>query len=224
MGLKDLGASCALLRGRARVIDALVLLAALTFGTAAVAQEWTEYVSREDRFVTNFPGTPVVTEISWDSEYGAVFPGRVHSVDIDGRHYSVTVIDYSDSKAIHAARTNSTEADSPAGYEYWRIDKLASVAYAATKFRQRGGKVTYDAWHHIDRVPGHQLQITNPDGSRTFAGMYLHQDQLFIVEATVPKGSPPQGMFQQSLHFIDEEGRPIRYRWDENDHLVRQTR
>jgi YD repeat-containing protein len=189
---------------------------------AAMAQAWAEYVSDADRFRTIFPGEPEVREISWDSEYGAVFPGRVHSIDLDGRHYSVTVVDYSNARAIHEARTNTTEADSPTNYEYWRIDKLAAVDYAAWQFRQRGGEVTYDAWHHVDRVPGHQLQITNADGSRTYAGIYLHGDQLFIIEATVPAGSAPQGMFQQALRFIDENGRPIRYDWDENDRLVRE--
>ncbi|HSG66771.1 MAG TPA: hypothetical protein VLD39_17315, partial [Gammaproteobacteria bacterium] len=121
----------------------------------------------------------------------------------------------------HLARTNTTEADSPQNYEYWRIDKLAAVAYAATQIRRRGGEVTFDAWHHIDRVAGHQLQITNPDTSRTYAGIYLHQDQLYIIEAIVPRRSPPPGMFQQALRFIDENGRPIRYRWNENNQLVR---
>jgi YD repeat-containing protein len=29
-------------------------------------------------------------------------------------------------------------------------------------------------------------------------------------------------MFQQALRFIDENGRPIRYDWDENDRLIRE--
>jgi len=28
-------------------------------------------------------------------------------------------------------------------------------------------------------------------------------------------------MFQQALRFIDENGRPIRYSWNEDDQLVR---
>ena len=78
--------------------------------------------------------------------------------------------------------------------------------------RLRGGEVTYDAWHHIDLVEGHQLQITNADRSRTYAGIYFHDGRLYILEATVPEGSLPQGMFQQSLRFLDDEGRRIRYR------------
>ena len=153
-----------------------------------------------------------------------MFPGRVYTVREGPATYTVTVIDYTDSHRIHLARTNSTEADSPVNYSYWRIDVLASVAYAATQFRRRGGEVTYDAWHHVDRVAGHQLNITNADESRSYVGIYLHDARLYIVEATVPKGYPPQVQFQQSLGFIDEEGRNIRYDWAEDGSLIRGTR
>ena len=76
----------------------------------------------------------------------------------------------------------------------------------------RGGQVTYDAYHYIDRVEGHQLQITNTDQSRSYAAIYLHESRLYIVEATVAPDLPPPGMFQQSLEFIDEVGERIRYR------------
>ena len=196
----------------------LVLLGAAV--TPATAQGWADYLSQEDSFSTTFPGPVTVREIEWPSEYGAVFPARVHETNFDGRHYSVTVVDYRDAYRIHQARTNTTEADAPEGYEYWRIDILASIAYAAQKFRERGGEVTFDAWAHIDRVPGHQLQITSADGSRTYAGIYLHRDRLYIIEATVPRGVPPQGLFQQALSFVDEDGPRIRYDWDDNHHLV----
>jgi YD repeat-containing protein len=202
---------------------ASVLLLGGAMGTAA-AQEWTEYKNQPDSFSTTFPAPVTVREIEWPSEYGAVFPARVHEATYNGRYYSVTVVDYRDAFRIHQERTNKTEADAPEGYEYWRIDILASVDYAAYQFRQRGGEITFDAWAHIDRVPGHQLQITNPDNSRTYAGIYLHEDRLYIIEATVPAGAPPQGLFQQALSFIDENGQRIRYDWDENHHLVRAQR
>ncbi len=183
-----------------------VLLVAATLH----AQEWSTYSNRIDRFEVNFPGQPKVEEIKWPSEYGAVFPGRVYSVEQSGSRYSVTVIDYTDAERIHAARTNHTEADSlPI---YWQVDVQASIAYAATKFRQRPGvKVTYDAFHYIDLVSGHQLQMTNPDQSRTFAGIYLHESRLYILEATVPAKAPPPGLFQQSLGFLDAAGKKVRY-------------
>ena len=179
-------------------------------GATLLAQEWSTYSNRLDRFEVNFPGQPKVEEIKWPSEYGAVFPGRVYSVEQSGSRYSVTVIDYTDAERIHAARTNHTEADSlPI---YWQVDVQASIAYAATKFRQRPGvKVTYDAFHYIDLVSGHQLQMTNPDQSRTFAGIYLHESRLYILEATVPAKAPPPGLFQQSLGFLDAAGKKVRY-------------
>jgi hypothetical protein len=206
---------------RMSTVSAAVLFYSAFAAVSVCAQEWVEYASQEDSFTTTFPGEPTVREIEWESEYGAVFPARVHETTVNGRYYAVTVVDYRDAYRIHQERTNKTEADAPEGYEYWRIDMLASVDYAATQFRSRGGEVTFDAWAHIDRVPGHQLQITHADGSRTYAGMYLHEDRLYVIEATVPRNSPPQGHFQQALSFIDDEGRRIRYDWDENHHLVR---
>jgi hypothetical protein len=179
-------------------------------GISAFAQEWATYTNRIDRFEVNFPGQPNVEEITWPSEYGAVFPGRVYAVAQNGSRYSIMVIDYTDAERIHATRTNRTEADSlPI---YWQVDVQASIAYAATKFRQRPGvKVTYDAFHYIDLVSGHQLQITNPDQSRTFAGIYLHESRLYILEATVPARAPQPGLFQQSLSFLDAAGKKVRY-------------
>ena len=202
----------------------LVLL--LSLPQLSLAQRWVNYTNDVDRFGINLPNgvEPTVTEIEYPSEYGAVFPGRIYTADAGDNVYTVTVIDYTNAQAIHLARTNTTEADSPENYEYWRIDVITSVAYAATNLRNRGGEVTYDAWHHVDRVAGHQLNITNPDESRSYIGIYLHEDKLYTVEARVPKGAPPQGHFQQSLSFLDEEGRRIRYDWAEDGSLYRETR
>ena len=191
-------------------IDRLVALPLiLCLAGGSYAQGWITYVSREDRFSVNFPAEPSVTEIEYDSEYGAVFPGRVHSYEVGDSSYSVTVIDYTDAERIHAERTNRTQADSLV--IYWQIDVMASIAYAAWQFRQRDAEVTYDAWHYIDLIEGHQLQLTNRDGSRTFAGIYLHESRLYIIEATAPAGSPPPGLFQQSLVLLDEDGNGVRY-------------
>ena len=189
----------------------LASVAAILFSLeASFAQGWFQYVSSIDRFRIQTPGDFQVQEIEYFSEYGAVFPARVYSFESGPNRYSVTVVDYTDSQAIHAARTNRTEADYLS--LYWEIDIRASVAYAASNLRNRGGEVTYDAYHYIDRVEGHQLQITNIDQSRSYAAIYLHESLLYIVEATVAPGLPPPGMFQQSLEFVDEGGNRIRYR------------
>ena len=186
------------------------LAVAVLFPVMAFGQGWFQYVSSVDHFRIHTPGDFKIEEIEYSSEYSAVFPARVYSFRSGENHYSVTVVDYTNSKAIHAARANRTEADYLS--LYWEIDIRASVAYAAANLRNRGGQVTYDAYHYIDRVEGHQLQITNTDQSRSYAAIYLHESRLYIVEATVVPGFPPPGMFQQSLEFIDEAGQRIRYR------------
>jgi hypothetical protein len=190
----------------------LIAVASILFvSTTTFAQddEWITYESKEDRFTVNFPSQPKMDTITWPSEYGAVFPGRVHSVTVGPSKYSVTVIDYTDAERIHS------KIAKPESFQqaiYWQIDIQASIQYAATKFRMRpGAKVTYDAWHYIDLVEGHQLQITNADQSKTFVGIYLHENRLYILEATVPRLAAPPGLFQQSLSFLDEKGARVRY-------------
>ena len=150
------------------------------------------------------PGEPEIRAISYTSEYGVEFPANIYTYENGPTHYSLTVVDYTDAKRIHSERSNITSADD--GSLYWAVDVLASIAYAASNIRKRGGEVTYDAWHYIQRVEGHQLQITNADQSRTYAGIYLHESRLYIAEATVPKTAPPPTFFQQSLTLLDDEG------------------
>ena len=193
-------------------LKTLTLVALLMLAHSAFAQRWAEFTSDLDRFAIEFPtGGPEIREMAYASEYGAVFPARVYSAEDVGGRYSVTVVDYTDARRIHAERANKTNADD--GSLYWAVDVLGSIAFAAWNIRNRGGDVTYDAFHYIQRVAGHQLQITNPDQSRTFAGIYLHETRLYIAEATVPPGSPPPIMFQQSLALFDEEGNTFNYEY-----------
>jgi hypothetical protein len=189
------------------VIAALILCAP---ALVSAQEEWVEFSSPEDKFSIVFPGKPTVQTITWPSEYGAAFPGRVYTVQQGRNRYSVTVIDYRDAEAIHAKIDKAPSFDDP---RYWQMDILASVQYAATKlYRTKpGAKVTYDAWHYIDLIEGHQLQLTNADNTKTYVSIYLHENRLYIVDATVPANAPAQGIFQQNLGFQDEKGGRVRY-------------
>jgi hypothetical protein len=193
---------------RKQLVIAAVVLCLPVLASAQV--EWMEFTSAEDRFSITFPGKPTVQTITWPSEYGAVFPGRVYTVQQGPSRYSVTVIDYREAEAIHAKIDKAPSFDDP---RYWQMDILASVQYAATKlYRNKPGvKVTYDAWHYIDLVEGHQLQLTNTDNTKTYVSIYLHENRLYIVDATVPANAPAQGIFQQNLGFADEKGGRVRY-------------
>jgi hypothetical protein len=195
-----------MVRRRVSAIAIVLLSGALL----ASAQGWIDYENREDRFSVNFPAQPKVESIDWPGEYGPMFPGRVYAVEAGGARYSVTVIDYTSTRAIHAKLQKNQADELPI---YADLDPVGSIQYAATKlYRKRpGAMVTYDAYHYIDLVSGQQLQLTNADGSRTFVGIYLHEGRLYILDATVPPKAPQPGLFQQSLSFLDEKGERVRH-------------
>ena len=188
----------------------IVLVSGLLLCGPVPAQGWIEFASATDGFRIQTPGEFEIEEVDYLSEYGVVFPARVYSYENDGGRYSMTVVDYRDSQRLHEERIK--ELNDIYLPVYGQVDVRGSIAYAATNLRKRASEVTYDAYHYVNRVDGHQLQMVNPDGTRTYAAIYLRESRLYILDATVNPGTPPGGMFQQSLEFIDENGETIRYR------------
>ena len=185
---------------------------------AVFAQEWIEFASREDRFTCNFPSQPKVTEATYMSEHAAALPARVYSAAQGQSRYSVTVVDYN-----HVQRILTEKAKScPAGAEtclgggvggpgQWRSDLRGALIYASFKLMQRDAKLTSFVYGFVDLVEGLALQLTNSDKSRTFAGIYMHENKLYIIEGTVPAGYPEPALFHQSLGWLDENGVGLRY-------------
>jgi hypothetical protein len=188
--------------------------------------QWIEYPNVEEGFLVNFPGEPNAEEIEWISEYDATIPARRYSVDSARGSYSVTVVDYrfisrgDDAQSIRAARvahcpegaeTCLGGAGMGTGIGYWRVDMQGSMVYGAWQIMQRDAEVDYFTWNFTDLVEGLQITLTNPDQSRTYASLYLHDDRLYILEATTPEGVRGAEVFQQSLGFLDPEGIRIRY-------------
>ena len=186
----------------------LLLIPAVMLPQAASAQ-WREFFDPEEHFSVNFPAEPEVREFEYQTE-SATLPAKVYTVMDGDQLYSLTVVNYGDSRdAYTEIPDRSDEADAAMT---WVYDQRASVSFAARSFRLRDGEVTHDGWHHIDRVEGLQIHITNPDGSRTYAGVYFQEGRLYIIEATGPAESIlTQTLFQQSLYFLDDEGVRIRY-------------
>jgi hypothetical protein len=197
-----------------RITSLLIGLCTLLLAPPALAQEWIEYTNRLDRFTVPAPGEPKVDTITWDSEYGGRFPARVYTWEQRRSRYSLTVVDYSDSERIHSELKHIAYQGGPGpGGVYWLVDIVGSVAYAATKYRQKpGAQVTYDAFHYIEFVPGIELQLTNPDQTRSYVGIYLHENRLYVLDATAPRTEAPPIIFQQSFGFLDADGKPVRYR------------
>ena len=199
-----------------------LVFAMLSVSGPAAAQQWTEYVNTQDGFKVNFPGQPTVTETTWQSQLDYVLPARVYSADRGREHYSVTVVDYSDleRQGIERAATcppgNAqcrANAGPILGPGYWKHDERGAIVYATFKLLQRDATLTGLAWEWQDLVEGHLIQLTNnADQSRTFAYVAMHENKLYIVEGTVPRGFAEPALFQQSLGWVDQEGNRIRYR------------
>lgn len=167
--------------------------------------EWIDYENREDRFAVNFPGQPTIRETTYQQQRGKPLPARVYTVQDGPRRYSVTVVNY-------------------AGGFRDVSDVLGSIAWEAWNFRKRGGEITYDAYAQVDRIQGHQINITNPDKSLTVAAIHLNASRLYILEATVPPQTPGAVHFQQSLSILDEQGTRIRYELDPDGNRIKRVR
>jgi hypothetical protein len=197
-----------------RCIVAVVLT--LLLAGPSLAQDWATYTSRQDFFAVNFPGTPRVQDITYKSEYSINLPGRVYGVTNGPNKYSLTVVDYSNVEKLHADRAQKCReelgnVDACVPQFQSRTDLRGAIVFATWGFLQRDAKLTFLTYTYADLVEGHQLQLTNKDGSRTFAAIHMHENRLYILEGTVPEGAPAPGLFQQSLQFLDKDGNKIRY-------------
>ena len=169
------------------------------YAVSVAAQGWTEFVDREELFTVHLPRPPAVEDIIYVSEYQADLPGKTYKLSDGQVDYSISVVNYGETP-IEGDRT------------VW--DFAGAVDYAAWNIRKRGGEITYDGWAQSDRIPGHQLQIINSDGSRTLVAIRSHGTRLYILEAKAAPGAPLPNNFQQSLRILDENGEIVRYDTD----------
>jgi hypothetical protein len=192
----------------------------LSIAGSAFAQEYVEFTSQQDRFGATFPTEPKIAESMFKSQFGSMLPMRTYTSDSGNSHFKVTVIDYNNIEAIatEKAKTCPPGAEtckgggSSTGVGYWKADIEGAIHYATWGFMQRDTKITYLGWNNIDLVEGTMLYMTNnADKSRTSAGIYMHENKLYIIEGTVPAGYPEPGFFQQSIRWLDENGNGIRY-------------
>ena len=200
---------------RGMALFAIVWLCAMT-GDAFAQNTWREFVSREDRFGANFPGEPMVTQITWRSEHGAVVPARVYTVAQGPSKYSMTVVDYNlvksqlieKAKGCPPATERCVGRTAFSGDGYWKNDLRGAMIYTAFQFLKRDVKLTHYMWNHLGQgVEVNELQlVNNPDQSRTFVSIYMHHNVLYVMEATVPANYPPPGLFTQSIVLYEADG------------------
>lgn len=202
-----------------RLVPLVVMTSMLAVAGPSFGQEWIEYANRDDRFTCNFPGQPEVTESTWISEFDAELPARVYRAQLGESRYSITVVDYGQAERLLTEKASGCppgaercSGGGTTGEGYWRHDVRGALVFATWKFLQRDAVVTHLGFNSVDRVEGHQLHLTNAsDQSRTFASIYMHENRLYVMEGTVPRGYPDPALFQQSLGWLDEDGVSLRY-------------
>jgi hypothetical protein len=197
-------------------------IAVMLSAAPAVAQEWTEYISKEDGFRVNFPVPPTIETTTFKSEYGIDLPARVYTVNRGVDRYSMLIADYRDVRKLADERAAkmcpSGKGDERscglvnAGRGYWKEELGGALLHALNTFIMRDAKMTHMAWAWQDLIEGIEVQLTNnADKSRTFAYISMHKNRLYISEGTVPGNYPAPGLFQQSMGYVDETGRGVRY-------------
>ena len=207
-----------------RVISWIAAALVLSLAAPAFAQEWDEHVFVEDRFKVNFPGQPKVETTTWTSQYRYPLPARVYSASKGAERYSATVVDYRPLEKLGPERskqcppgaetcigTQDGRQGGVLGLGYWKMDVRGALAFATFKFLQRDAEVTEFNVEFQDVVEGYGLQLTNRDESKTYVYITMHENRLYILEGTTPKGYPAPSLFQGSVGFVDEKGRGIRY-------------
>jgi hypothetical protein len=181
-----------------RVGPIIAVLALVFAASAASAQDWIEYVSAQDRFRVNFPGQPNIENVMHETECAAIMTGHRYTAERGLSGYTMTVIDFSKTTTRPAAIG---------------LEKRGAMQHLATQIRQKR-TVTYDAYAEIQVVPGHQLQVTLPNGRRLFAEIHFLDNRLYVMEAEVPGNAAPPAAYQASLELIDNAGMVLRYRED----------
>jgi len=194
-----------------RLISLVPAFVLLISGPAFAQEEWIEYVNKDDLFSVNFPGQPEVRNITYPTEFGVTLPGRLYVAQDGPNRYSVTVVDYATVQQLHAKRLEGCKLYPNVCQNPFNGELRGAIDFALWGLLQRDAKLTHYAYYNSDRVEGRRVQLLNTDKSKTFAAIHMHQNRLYIFEGTVTASSPPPGLFQQSLGFVDTEGRRIRY-------------
>jgi hypothetical protein len=203
-----------------QLIPLLAAASILASAGTAFAQDWAPFVSRDDGFSANYPGRPAIEAIVYATEYRQQLPGHVYRAKDAMGEYSTTVVDYRDAEKLHRASVDRCRAakgtsgfDGDACQFDFAVEVAGAMDYAVWNLMKREGvKPTHYMWYFLELVAGRLLQLTNADQSRTFAAIHQHAGRLYIHQATVARGMPEPILFMQSLGFVDEEGRNVRYR------------
>jgi len=177
-----------------RIAGLLTAVMAMFVSGAALAQDWGEFVSREDFFEINLPGDPMVTPVPYRTAKGTELAARVYTAiappdSILAGTYTVTVVDYAKAK-----------------------DEIGTALdHAGTAIKAKG-TAKYDGLNLIDLHVSRRLTVETATTRILAEILVAANDRLYITQAETPLNVPPAANFQASLQILDENGTRIRAR------------
>ena len=204
-----------------RYFSLTIAVSLLLASSAAFAQDWIEYKNIEDGFQIAFPSQPQLQQTTFTSQYGYMLPEKTYSVVSGPQRFSVTVVDYRgiEQQAIARAcpqgkkencRTSALLA--VIGVSEWRNDVRGAIAYSLNRFTSRNARIVRVTGDWQDLVEGMMLTLDNADTSRTAVAISMHDNRLYVVEATAPIATQaPAIAFPQNFGYLDKDGKSIRY-------------
>jgi hypothetical protein len=203
----------------ARLILTAVIVLISVPASAQPENDWAdlshEYVSWPDFFRVTFTnaGKPTVTQTTWVSSDGIVYPARIYTLAKGPEIDTITVVDYTDAERLRDERNKACKASGLDGRcgQAFHYDVRAATDYATLKLLERRKNLTYIAWAGQDRVEGRALRFVNADRSVTNAAIHMHENRLYIMETTTPEGAAEVQIMLQGLQFLDKEGNLVRY-------------
>ena len=164
---------------------AVVWLWAVT-GDAFGQTTWREFVSKEDRFGANFPGEPVVTQITWHvrarggrAGTGLYRDQRPRQVFDDRRRLQPGKEPaHREGEKLSARLERCLGRTAFSGDGYWKNDLRGAMLYAAFQYIKRDFKVNHYMWNHLGMgVEVNELQMTNQRRSIQDVRVPLHAPQ-----------------------------------------------
>jgi hypothetical protein len=178
-----------------RFISLIVAVMAFVVSSAASAQEWGEYVNRENFFTVNLPGDPDETTAPYKTAKGTeltarTFTAKAPADSILAGTYSLTVVDYNSAK-----------------------DQLPTAIEEAANMIRAKGTVKYDGKNMLDNHLSWRLTVETPQKTRILAEVLVAaNNRLYISQAETALDVPPPANYQASLQILDENGVRIRYK------------
>ena len=142
------------------------------------------YINCEAGFGVIFPRAPMMRDVRYTTNTGAMVPARQFYLEEGGKRLMVTVARFGSGPLIDEA----------------------AMKHAADTLKARG-ELRYEAAGAYDPgFPGIQLNIFPNANQQLRASVYMMEHKLYIIEALAPPSDVEALQFEQSITLVNEIG------------------